>query len=391
MCGFVVAAISMLFYGTLVNLASTEVAAGFIATTSLAAMIQIACLPQAWIYVYRQPSKSIITSSNLVEITGICLGLGFATAISNFTDNGVALVYAYLALAMAGSTVSLGYLRGKRFWALFATSTLLPSFTRLAIALFLVSTKPGKIESLTSIILVFLLIPEGIRYLTFSIPVIALNWTPTTVAEVTDTWKKVFHNWLYDIGSATTEVADKYLISLIVSPQLLVVYFFARKITSVITISIEPIYALKYRKLCETPEINRRSQMRKRILTDGYAASTALCTAVIILMGIYGAFLTDIFKLIPDLVFKNFSIFCAFLIADSAIAANRWGRYLTLLDGSSAKLLKFRCLAFLIFIASTYTLSTYSETIALSGCFAAYALLEYIYVHRSAGNARPIW
>ena len=310
-CGFVVAAISMLFYGTLVNLASTEVAAGFIATTSLAAMIQIACLPQAWIYVYRQPSKSIITSSNLVEITGICLGLGFATAISNFTDNGVALVYAYLALAMAGSTVSLGYLRGKRFWALFATSTLLPSFTRLAIALFLVSTKPGKIESLTSIILVFLLIPEGIRYLTFSIPVIALNWTSTTVAEVTDTWKKVFHNWLYDIGSATTEVADKYLISLIVSPQLLVVYFFARKITSVITISIEPIYALKYRKLCETPEINRRSQMRKRILTDGYAASTALCTAVIILMGIYGAFLTDIFKLIPDLVFKNFSIFCA--------------------------------------------------------------------------------
>ncbi len=58
---------------------------------------------------------------------------------------------------------------------------------------------------------------------------------------------EVFRNWTYDIGSSATEVGDKYIVGLFVSPALLVVYFFMRRASAAAAIVLEPFYANRYK------------------------------------------------------------------------------------------------------------------------------------------------
>jgi hypothetical protein len=252
-CSAVVAGVSLVFYATLVQTVSSELSAAFIATTSLAAMVQIAFVPQAWVYVFgsheQSDRRTRFSSSALAELGGGLAGLLVAVPLASVSEQGLSVLLAYAALTMGGSNAAQGYLRGQGRWANYALFVTLPSFLRLAIAALHSLTSFINIDSLSEIVVVYLLIPEGIRYLLLNVPLALGAWQNVKLEQLRQTVRHLFRNWLYDIGSATTEVADKYLLSLIVSPSLLIVYFFVRKISSAVTIILEPFYSSHYRTL----------------------------------------------------------------------------------------------------------------------------------------------
>lgn len=386
-CGAVVAAVSLFFYATLMQTVSTELAAAFIATTSLAAIVQIAFVPQAWIYVYGSHEQSDrrgrFSSSALVELGGGMAGLLVAVPLAYLSENGQSLLLAYAALVMAGSTGAQGYLRGQRRWGTYALVVTMPSFLRLAIVASVLLNDLTLVNSLPEMVAVYLLIPEGIRYLLSNIPLTLGVWQSVNLEQFRRTSRQLFRNWLYDIGSATTEVADKYLISLIVSPGLLVVYFFARKMSSAVTIIIEPLYASSYRKFdYQLDHLALRSKLVQPLFS-GYLIAGLTCLIMLVAVKSLGLISFGHAALIPESLQANMQLFIVCLFIDGAIAANRWGRYISILNGSAASLLVARWVCFAVFILTVFGLSSRSESMALAIGFLCYALLELAYVARS--------
>jgi len=185
---------------------------------------------------------------------------------------------------------------------------------------------------------------------------------------------------MYDIGSATTEVADKYILSLIVSPSLLVIYFFVRKISSATTIILEPFYASKFKDLASILDRPLSSSDLSRPLVTGYLVAAISC--VLSLMAIKVLSFISLFQveIIPSIVMSNIGIFSTCLFIDASIAANRWGRHISLLNGQPGSLLIVRWLCFIIFVLVVMKLPAPSETISLTVGFLLYAFLEFVYV-----------
>jgi hypothetical protein len=386
-CGAVVAAVSLVFYATLVQTVSIELTAAFIATTSLAAIVQITFVPQAWIYVYgvqeQADRRRRFSSSVLVELGGGLVGLLVAVPLAYLSEYGQSLLLAYAALVMAGSTGAQGYVRGEGRWATYALFVTMPSFLRLAIAASVILGNFTFISSLPQMVVVYLLIPEGIRYLILNIPLTLGAWQSVNLKQVRQTSGQLFRNWLYDIGSATTEVADKYFISLIVSPNLLIVYFFVRKMSSAVTIILEPIYASSYRKLCF--QLDHPATCRKLVqpLLSGYLIAAVICLIMVAAVKLLSLASFGHIVLIPGILLANMPLFTVCLFIDGAIAANRWGRYISILNGSAASLLVARWFCFAVFILTVSGLSSRVDSMALAIGFSCYALLELAYVARS--------
>lgn len=386
-CSAVVACVSLIFYATLVQTVSTDLSAAFIATTSLAALVQIAFVPQAWIYVFGSHEQSDrrrrFCSSALVELGGSLAGLLVAVPIAYLSEHGLSVLLAYAALTMAGSTGAQGYIRGQGRWATYALFVTMPSFLRLAIAASAILSNLTFVNSLPQMVAVYLLIPEGIRYLLLNIPLTMGAWQSVNLEQFRQTSRQLFRNWLYDIGSATTEVADKYLISLIVSPSLLVVYFFVRKMSSAVTIILEPFYSSRYRKLGFQLDLpSTRSELAQPLLS-GYLIAAVICLVMLVAVKLLGLVSFGHIVLIPGILLANMQLFIACLFIDGAIAANRWGRYISILNGSAASLLVARWICFAVFILMVLGLSSRSDSMALAIGFFCYALLELAYVSRS--------
>ncbi|MEY4505572.1 MAG: hypothetical protein RL297_150 [Pseudomonadota bacterium] len=386
-CSAVVAGVSLIFYATLVQTVSTDLAAAFIATTALAAIVQIAFVPQAWIYVFGSHEQSDrrrrFSNSALVEIGGGIAGLVVVVPLAFLSDLGLSVLLAYAALFMGGCTSTQGYVRGQGRWATFALIVTMPSFLRLAIAASAILSNVSYVDTLPQMITVYLLVPEGIRYLLLNIPLTLAAWQSVNLQQLQQTSRQLFRNWLYDIGSATTEVADKYLISLIVSPSLLIVYFFVRKMSSAVTIIVEPYYSSRYRALSLhnnylTPQSDLIPPLRR-----GYIIAAIICLVLLAAVKGLSLFSFGKIELIPNILLANIQLFIACLFIDGAIAANRWGRYISILNGSATSLLAARWICFLIFILTVFGLSDLSESMALAIGFLCYALLELAYVARS--------
>lgn len=387
----VVACVSLVFYVLLAQTINTELLAAFIATTSLAAMVQILFVPQAWIYVFgsqeQTDSSTRLSSSALVEAGGGLAGLMIVIPLVLVANYGVSLLLAYCALVMAGATSAQGYIRSKGQWKTYSIFVTMPSLLRLVIAVISMLSDTNHTGNLPQIIIVYLLIPEGVRYLFFNIPLIISNWQTVNPTQILQTSRHLFRNWLYDVGSATTEVADKYIISLMVNPNLLITYFFVRKISSAVTMVLEPFYSSLYRKISTYNTDTIVFSMLALPLMRGYLLSALICATLLLAITTLSFVSIGKVVLIPEILFTNmqFAILCLFI--DGAIAANRWGRYISILKDSAIFLLLARIICFSVFMLIVYSLSSQSDSMALAIGFLCYAILEFAYV---TGSTRGI-
>lgn len=393
-CGAAVAAVSVLFYSVLLQTASTNLMAEFIAVTSLAAMVQIAFVPQSWVYVfgaYEPMDRAMrISASAVVELTGALCGLLIATFVAWMSPYGLAVLLAYLSLAMAGSTGVQGFFRGEGRWNLYVVFVTLPGIIRLTIVILAIFTGNSFDESLTQLVAVYLLIPESVRFLLLTVQLIRRAWQPVTWRQLQDTSHQLFRNWMYDIGSATTEVADKYILSLIISPVLLIVYFFVRKISTAVTIILEPFYSSKYRALVGTQASTRTKKDFSEVLVAGYLIAMLMCALTLIGIKVLGLVSIGRMVIVPEILLANLGIFAACLFIDGSISANRWGRYISILNGSVATLFVVRCICFVVFILTVMFLPVSSSSVALASGFLCYALLELAYVTSSTHHVKLI-
>lgn len=387
LCSIVVSAVSLAFYSVLVQTVSTKMSAGFIASMSLAAMIQITFIPQSWIYVFGAHEPEIrfmrVSTSVVVELFGALFGLLVVTVVAWISSNGVAVLLAYLALAMAGSTAAQGLVRGEGRWWLYAAFIILPSFLRLVIAAVAIYTQFNFVYTLPRLILIYLLIPEGVRYLLLYIPLTRGAWRPVTWRQLKIAAHHLFRNWIYDIGSATTEVGDKYILSLVINPGLLIVYFFVRKISAAVTIFLEPFYSSRYRAIAGVKNGHHDRHDFARVLGIGYLTAAIACVLVLVIVMLLSMVSLGRMEIIPKILLDNMWLFTACLFIAGSIAANRWGRYVFILNNKAVSFLVVRFVCFIVFVLMVMLLSTHSESIALTVGFFCYSFLEFSYLVRS--------
>lgn len=388
-CGALVAAVSLAFYSALVQLVSRDLAAAYIAAISLAAIVQIACVPQAWIYTFTAAEKeraARTTNAAVAETLGFLIGFAVVLPLAALTGDGVALVLAYAALGMAGSTSTLGLVRAKGDWALYALIVTFPSIARVALigVTTLAETNPGSDPSLASLVFLYLLVPEGARYVLLHLPILLRAWEGFTWIGVRESAAHLFRNWYFDIGSAATEVADKYILSHLLSPAVLLVYFFARKISSATTIVLEPFYSARYRTLSSIETTREKRRHSTNTLRKGYAVALLVSLLTWAIVQILGMTSIGTFSFIPAAILAYAGLLALCMAIDGALAANRWGRYLSIVQNRARALLLARLACFATFIAVTWVASRFSETIGLILGFAIYAALEFFYVATSA-------
>jgi hypothetical protein len=388
LCAAAVAATSLLFYAVLAQIVSTELLAEYVAVISLAAMIQITFVPQAWIFVFgakeHQDRRDRLSTAAVFEWGGSICGLAVAVPIAIWSNYGAAALWAYIALSMAGSTAALGFLRGEGRWGLYAVNVTLPSMLRLAIASVALGTNAELASSLSHVVLVYVLIPECTRYVLMNLLLLQREWRPITMMKLHSSFGQIFRNWIYDIGSGTTEVADKYILSLIVSPTLLVVYFFVRKISVAVTMILEPFYAYRYQSLLHRPISKHGNRNVSGPLVSGYAIALGVSSFSLLAVLLLNSRSLYHVKFIPDVLVSYISLFAACLFIDGFIAANRWGRYLSIMSGNATRLLVVRLFSFAFFIGTVIALVPRSESKALIIGFVCYALIELLYVSKLA-------
>ncbi len=386
-CSAIVAGVSLVFYSALVQTVNVELSAAFIAATSLAAIIQISFVPQSWIYVFgaHEPKDRATRASTsaIIEVCGAACGLLVAIPVALVSRHGMAVLLAYIALSMAGSTGAQGKVRGEGRWVLYAVFVTLPTILRLAIVTIAMLSRISIDDSLSQLIVIYLLIPEGVRYLLLNVPLTGGSWQPVTRHQLKDTANHVFRNMIYDIGSAVTEVADKYILYLIISPSLFIVYFFVRKISSAVTIILEPFYSSRYRALVEIRNLHGRMHNLTKVLRDGYLIAAIMCVLILAAIKVLSLASLGRLEIIPGVIQANVVLFAACLFVDGSIAANRWGRYISIMNNSAVPLLIARWICFVVFILTVMGLSAVPESIALAIGFLCYALLELTYVARS--------
>jgi hypothetical protein len=391
-CSAFVSGISLVFYAMLVQTVSTNLSAAYIATTSLASIIQIAFVPQAWIYVFGAHEASErrlrYNSSVRLEVCGGLAGLLVVFPLVCISKYGIAILLAYCALILGGSTAVQGYVRGQGHWTLYSLYVTLPSLLRVLTVTAAVWHKTALVNTLPQMIMLYFLFPEIVRYLLINTPFTIATWQKASTELLRQTGRQLFRNWLYDIGSATTEVADKYLISLIVSPALLVVYFFERKMSSAVTIVLEPMYSSKYRKLCAQADRSDERRSLTRPLRYGYMIAAGICLTVLGIIKLLTLVSFGHIAIIPPILRDNMLLFVVCLLIDAAIAANRWGRYISIMNGTAVLLLIARWVCFAVFMTVAFAFSFWHEAIGLATGFFCYALLELLYVSRSARRTK---
>ena len=339
-CGAVVAATSLVFYALFDRVFGSAFLGMVIIVQSVAAILQMTVVPQSWLYVMAAPDRPELERryalSMLIElITGaagtiLALGLTFLP-IRVLSAHRWELVLIFLGLWAAGSTSHQGFLRARLAWTRYTIYILWPAFIRLAFILTAALLPRLGItvrwsDWSVAVIGALFFVPEASRYAVAQSWGLSRHGQRFPGAEMVAALRRIAHNWLFDLGSGFIENADKLLVGWLVSPTILVVYFFARRIGGAITIAIEPLYAELYRRI----EV-RRTPHRRRDETLAWligAAVAAVAAGGLALLFIGAELVPAVARYIPASLTANPAIFVTLLLIDAGVSVNRWARFL---------------------------------------------------------------
>lgn len=374
---------SLIFYSILMAQSDATLMAGFISITAIASIVQIGLVPNTMIFVYsagtRKRRNNNVFYAVILEIIGLSIGallLGLAALVY---ETQIAIIIVFLSYSMAGSTSCIGYIRAENRWLFYIIAFVLPSALRLAIIL--IDLANGRIQStLSGIALHYLLLPEIIRYAIVVPPIFFSNFRMPNWLSMQRACRIVFGNWVYDVGSAMVEVGDRLILSLLLSPNLLVLYFFARRLGAATTIVLEPFYAITFKTIVNSKVESYLARDLLNVLGRGYIISG---TIALLCWGSLSSVLYSVqsaASFIPALV-EDFGLtFGALVLIDAAIAANRWGRYLSLLDGHVLALMTSRLMCLALFFCIVWLWPSETRVLGLLAGFASFAVLEFSFI-----------
>ena len=378
-CSVFVAVTTFVFYTISISLVSIDLMARFIAIFSLSAMLQTFFVPQTWIYVFsaKNLKDRVGNVSIIMEGLGFFVGLLIVITLIFFLNQQQSLLYSFIALSFAGSNSSIGFLRGEEKWVAYIACFTMPTILRLITLIVSINNGDLATVSLNGFIIDYFLIPELVRYFIFTGFIVSKYFEFCSLANLKNGITNIYNNWFYDLGSSIVDIGDKYFLSFMVSPKLLVIYFFVRKIGSATTIITETFYAHCYSLFSH---INAYC-FAKSVLIKGYLLALITAFSVLILVAISKHIsLLGVFP-VPSVVVRDIQIFAILVFVDSFITANKWGRYLSIISNKALNLLYVRLANFIIFIIFVYFANfMLSSSNSLTSGFLIYCIIDFFYV-----------
>lgn len=387
----IAAALSVLFYLGFARAFGDVVLGQVILTLSSVALLQIAVIPQSWVYIVGAHGAEEIATrfaqAATIEWLGGSAGLLLLAGatflpIAVLNGNREAILFQFMALWAAGSTSTQGFFRAREDWTRYALWIVTPNLVRLAlVATALSPGHPlgGLAGDRAALVLVFFLTPELLRYSLFNVPTLVRHYRAPTRAALRPAAGRILQNWLFDMGSALTEVADKVVVGALLGPQLLVVYFFARKLGVAATMVVEPVYAEHYRRVLLRKPGRERTVAQRRVYWIGLG--TAVTMATLVISAVAGSLqIAPLAGLVPASVRANVLLFFGLVLVDCLIAANRWSRYLSQLEGAAKLLLMVRVSLFAGFAAALAAFANLPGGAGLMIAFGGFWVAEATFV-----------
>lgn len=344
-------------------------------------MLQTFFVPQTWIYVFGaknlEDRVGNVSIAIIMEWLGFFAGLLIVFTLIFFLNQQKSLLYSFIALSFAGSNSSIGFLRGEKKWIGYIACFTMPTILRLITLIISINNGDLATLSLNGFIINFFLIPELVRYFIFTGFIVSKHFEFCSLVNLKNGIAKIYNNWFYDLGSSIVDIGDKYFLSFMVSPKLLVIYFFVRKIGSATTIITETFYAHCYSLFSDLYGYC----FARSVLIKGYLLALITAFTILILVAISKHIsLLGVFP-VPSIVVNDIQIFAILVFIDSFVTANKWGRYLSLISNKALNLLYVRLANFIIFIIFVYFAnSMLSSSNSLTTGFLIYCTIDFFYV-----------
>lgn len=326
-----------------------------------AAIVLIATMPQSgpYLVIARDDADADARYGRAVilEIAGLLVGFALLFmaaqapfAIFDVVRDGALLIFWSLAVQGMGSCP--GWLRVRERWRTYALWIVFPNLVRVPMILAAPYVAPddwllAARQDPATIILWFFLLPDGLRLIFVVLPIFLTHFTIPAVGELRPAARKIGQNWLYDIGSQVTDVADKLVVGAFLGPQVLAAYFFARRIGATTSMVTEPFYWERYRLILKS---SPNEQRREQGLVYLYGLALAAGIFGVLGVGLAAALhIPVVGQLVPTAISQHVVLFFAVLLFECMLAANRWSRFLSQLHGLSLQLFAFRLAAFALF------------------------------------------
>jgi len=348
------AGLSVLFFIGLSRVYGDTTLGRIILIQAAAALVQVVCIPSSWVYLLGASGPHEIVEryshGQAVEWAGTAVGLAIMAVVS--AVSGVwerELLLSYFALSIAASSSCLGYLRATSSWRRYVAWVLMPNMIRLPLvwatpAIVGAGIMPNLAGSLAAIIACYFLVPELFRLVTISVPLVIEKFEWQGLTRIVAGARRIMHNWLFDLGSAATDQADKLLVGSLLGPHVLVAYFFGRRMGGLAVMVTEPIYWELYRR--NAARSDRRDL--ERVWWKGLASAFVLWSLMAGAVGL--AILTPpVARFLPNAIVGLFGVFLGVMLLDGLSAANRWSRYLAQAAGRATRLLVVRLSIFGVF------------------------------------------
>lgn len=387
------AGLSFLFYVGISRQLGDSVLGQIVIIQAVAAIVLMLFLPQCWVYIIgaRQIEhvRNRYCCAVVIEVFGITLGafalglvLAFPFGIFEGWRGGALLLY--FSLAIQGMTSCLGWLRATESWARYALWNIGPNLVRVPLIWAMPWLKHfGIFANVSSdhaiLVFIFFLLPDLTRLALIALPIFIRNFAWPGVTATLEVSRTVMRNWLFDLGSTLNETADRLVVGLLMGPQVLVAYFFARRLGIVNTMVTEPFFAEHYRRLSTESSLPFKKSKLNNVYLTGIVFAFTL--SIMMISAIYAAGEISVSaSFIPSAVLFMFPVFSAILLVDSLIAANRWSRFVTQIEGGAQKLFVVRIACFSLFCIILYIFGGIFAGWGVVLAFAASWLCESVYL-----------
>ncbi len=386
------AGLSVLFFLGLSNRFGDAMLGHLILVQTAVALVQIALVPNCLVYLLGAPpgadTDARYREGIAIEWVGTLAGLAIV-AIGQMLvgPRGEGAVMMFLSLATQASAATMGMARVRNLWRRYMLWILIPNLIRVPLvwALPLIAPRlgiPDMAGNRSAIIFTFFLLPDMARVALIYLPQVLRHFSLPGMAELRASARQIYRNWFFDVGSAATDQADKLFVGALFGPQVLVAYFFARRIGVITVMVTEPFYMELYRRRMTGNAAPGWLVIwgRGAMLALGLSVSAAILLAVLSKVPIAAQFL-------PNAVVLLMPMFAAVMVIDSLFAANRWSRFLAQVTNRAVSLLTVRLAAFGLFVLVAILMAPTQPVWGVVIALAAALSVEALYVRALASRA----
>jgi hypothetical protein len=235
--------------------------------------------------------------------------------------------------------------------------------------------RDGSDPSRSTIILWCFLVPDIFRFATLYLPTALRHFRWPGVAAVHTAARQIYRNWFYDVGSAATDHSDKLFVGGLFGPQVLVAYFFARRIGVVTVMVTEPFFMELYRRR----ETGASPLGAGAIWARGLGLATAIWAGMTLAI-VLATQIPPVARFVPEAVVTLLPMFVAVMLLDSLFAANRWSRFLAQMTARAVQLFGVRLFGFGLFALVAWLVAPAMPVWGVVLAMASGLLVDTVYV-----------